>query len=173
MPPEVLGPQGPPRVPPEMLGPQGPPQSAPQGPPQSAPRGPPHSGPRLLSSAHHHCSRTGHPTPCRDPTCVQAEAALGGGLGAAILRGPGEQPQSGQGSGRQSQALTDGPLPGCVQASAGLVLSLLPNVEEKLGPQRSQPFPAASFLLPRNSDTWLPHRAQTLQLLKTNEASGS
>ena len=73
----------------------------------------------------------------------------------------------------QSQALTDGPLPGCVQASAGLVLSLLPNVEEKLGPQRSQPFPAASFLLPRNSDTWLPHRAQTLQLLKTIEALGS
>lgn len=80
------------------------------------------------------------------------------------------------GLGVASRALTEGLLPGCVQASGGLGLSLLPNVEEKLGPQRSQPFrtpfPAASFLLPRSPDTWLPHRAQTLHLLKTKKASG-
>lgn len=41
---------------------------------------------------------------------------------------------------RQSPALTKGPLPGCVQASGSLVPSRLPNIEEKLRPQRSQPF---------------------------------
>lgn len=96
------------------------------------------------------------------PRCSHPEA-----LGSSPVRA---------GLGVASRALTEGLLPGCVQASSGLGPSLLPNVEEKLGPQHSQPFhapfPAASFSLPRNPDTWLPHRAQTLHLLKTKEASG-
>lgn len=75
-------------MPPEALGPQGPPGCSPRAP----------SVPQLLSSIFHHCSRTGHPSPCRDPVCTQTEAAWGGGLGAAIPRPWGAAP-SGQGSG--------------------------------------------------------------------------